>query len=181
MCNEKKTGAWLPIVKKTVDAVYDYLTPHPDGITMKGGDYGKRGAAVCSELVRRGIITKSYVPNVGKGGLCCKYRWTATMGPTTVLYGSIAQRLYDTQKRYDETHKKKVKELAKKGEKSDDVVVPSVDACVTDVDVPEPSKTFCTVSTLDGFSAQELWDELKKRGYFIKDSRMAIVKTAYLD
>jgi hypothetical protein len=39
--NEKeKTGNWLPVVKKTVDDVYNYLIQNPDGAPMVAKDYG---------------------------------------------------------------------------------------------------------------------------------------------
>lgn len=37
------------------------------------------------------------------------------------------------------------------------------------------------LTKLGGFSDQELWDELKKRGYTIEDNRLVIVKKAYLE
>jgi hypothetical protein len=37
------------------------------------------------------------------------------------------------------------------------------------------------VEGIKKYSDQELWDELKARGYFIKEERLAIVKTTFLD
>lgn len=167
MYTERKTGKLMKIVKDTVDSVYDYLIPHTDGITMSANDYGKRGSRVCSELVKRGIIEKKGLGH-GKGW---RYRWIATMAPTNVLYGSIAQKLYDEDRMYQDAHRKK-----KAAEKSKKVVV---DTPPTEQPLPEPKREY--VSDLKGFSAQELWDELKGRGYFIEGERLAITQTAYLD
>lgn len=167
MCTERKTGSWLPIVKNVVDSVYDYLAPHPEGITMSASDYGHRGGRVCAELVKRGIIEKQGL-GYKKGW---RYRWIATMGPTNVLYGSIAQKLYDEDRMYKDVHRKK-----KAAEKSKNVVV---DTPSTEQPLPEAKREY--VSDLKGFSAQELWDELKGRGYFIEGERLAITQTAYLD
>ena len=177
MCTEKVTGTWPQVVKKTVDDVYNYLIQHPDGITMVATDYGKRGSRICSKLVSRGIIEKQMLGR-GKG---CRYKWIATMGPTKVLYGSIAQELYDEERKYKDTFKKKGKPTKNDGdiaELADSIAkeetkfkkAPVVTSIVTKTDAP-----------LLQFSAQELWDELKSRGYFIQENRLAIVKTAYLD
>lgn len=45
----------------------------------------------------------------------------------------------------------------------------------------QPTSVFTGFEPLDGFSDQELWDELKKRGYSIEDNRLVIVKKTYLD
>lgn len=50
------------------------------------------------------------------------------------------------------------------------------------IEPQEPPKTvFTGFGPFDGFSDQELWDELKKRGYSIEDNRLVIVKKTYLD
>lgn len=50
------------------------------------------------------------------------------------------------------------------------------------IDPQEPAQSvFTGFAPLDGFSDQELWDELKKRGYSIEDNRLVIVKKSYLD
>lgn len=45
----------------------------------------------------------------------------------------------------------------------------------------EPYEPLKPLTKLGGFSDQELWDELKKRGYTIEDNRLVIVKKAYLE
>lgn len=45
----------------------------------------------------------------------------------------------------------------------------------------EPTTVFTGFAPLDGFTDQELWDELKKRGYSIEENRLVIVKKTYLD
>lgn len=45
----------------------------------------------------------------------------------------------------------------------------------------EPISVSTGFSPFDGFTDQELWDELKKRGYTIEDNRLVIVKKTYLN
>lgn len=165
MCvTEEKTGTWLPIVKKTVDSVYDYLIQHPDGIGMSALEYGKRGARVCSKLVARNIISKEGLGR-GKGW---KYRWDATMAPTKVLYGSIAQQLYDE----DRIHKANSRKRAVASSRSfPEQVVPQV--------IAAPDPVLKPGVDLSVISDQDLWSALKGRGYHIENNRL--VKKEYLD
>lgn len=100
MERERKVERLLPKIKETVDSVYEYLTPHPDGIGMVAKEFGKTGGRICTSLVNRGIIKKT---NLGRGEY--KYRWVATMAPTTALYRSIAAELQ--AERRQEYEKKK--------------------------------------------------------------------------
>lgn len=166
--NEKKeTGNWLPVVKKTVDDVYNYLIQNPDGAPMVAKDYGKRGARICSDLVSRGIIEKK---SLGRGH-GWKYRWVATMGPTKVLYGSIAQKLYDEDKKYKDEFYKKKRAKAQESEPEEAAVVeqpapveqasePVIEAPVVN-DAVTPSEKKKPVPTIDDI--QKAWTELIKR------------------
>jgi len=102
MDKEKGMERALPRIKQTVDAVYEYLIPHPDGCGMSAKDYGKKGGRVISSLVNRKIIERT---NLGHGEY--KYKWVATMCPTTTLYRSIALEIQAESRKYYETHKKK--------------------------------------------------------------------------
>ena len=183
MCDEKNTGTWLPIVKKTVDAIYDYLIRHPDGITMSGKEYGKRGARVCSKLVSRGIIEKKYL---GRGN-GCKYRWAATMAPTKVLYGSIAQELYDEDKAYKETYNNK-RRSERKIEKA-----PVQEAPVnpSDPSLVEIAQSIGTTDSqgqdagsiddvLSRYSIEDIWGYMKRHGCYIRDGVLTYTRTTYL-
>jgi len=164
MCNEKSTGTWLPVVKKTVDAIYDYLIQHPDGITMSAAEYGKRGARVCTRLVSRGIVEKRFL---GRGN-GWRYKWAATMAPTKVLYGSIAQELYDEDRAFYMRKSDK-----KKREKATVEITP--------LEEEKPVTPITVIQAIDAFTDQELWDELKSRGYSIEDNRLVVTRKVYLD
>lgn len=100
------------------------------------------------------------------------------MAPTNVLYKSIMAQIREEKKAEDS----KRYQSKKQGGLNPVVVVadeskgipPEVINAVID-----EKKEY--VTTLEGFSAQELWDELKKRGYSIENNRLVIIKKAYLD
>lgn len=169
MCvTEEKTGTWLPIVKKTVDSVYEYLIQHPDGIGMSALEYGKRGARVCSKLVARNIISKK---GLGRGN-GWKYRWEATMAPTKVLYGSIAHELYDEDKKYKGDHNARLKSASAVS----CISKPDVVREIMEVEATPVLKPGVDLSVI---SDQDLWNALKGRGYHIENNRL--VKVEYLD
>lgn len=166
--NEKKeTGNWLPVVKKTVDDVYNYLIQNPDGAPMVAKDYGRRGARICSDLVSRGIIEKKILGR-GHG---CKYRWVATMGPTKVLYGSIAQKLYDEDKKYKDEFYKKKRAKAQESDPEETAVIeqpaPVEQVSEPVIETPVVNEAMTTsekkkpVPTIDDI--QKAWTELIKR------------------
>ena len=164
----KKTGAWLPIVKKVVDEIYEYLIQHPDGITMSvRKEHGSRGAKICTELVNRNIIEKQLLGR-GKG---CKYRWVASMAPTKVLYGSIAQKLFDDAKEYRDSYRKShPKEKRQYGE------------AVAKTVVPEPvleEPVVVNDNPLEKYETSQLWYEILRRGCYIKDGKLA--QTVFFD
>ena len=158
MENKKKT---LPQrVKEVVDFTYEYLVQHEDGITMDAKSLFGADRGIVTVLVKRGIISKTFVAATGRRGVVCKYKWVATMPPTKTLYGSILQEL-----RNKTEHKQ-----------SSRVIDDNTQSNETPIIVPE-EKT--AVTLLSGFSDQELWDELKRRGYSAEGDRL--VKKAYLN
>lgn len=152
MCKEKGMERLLPKVKKTVDSVYEYLIPHPDGCGMSAKDYGRRGARVVSLLVKRNIIEKT---NLGRGEY--KYRWIATMSPTPTLYRSITLEIQAEDREYYETHKKKAP--APRAEETPAVVNDLVEQ---------------TQNPFDEVKA--LWERMKELGATIEDNRIVLVE-----
>ena len=163
MEHKKKT---LPQrVKDVVDFTYEYLAQHEDGITMDAKSLFGIDRGIVTILVKRGIIQKTAIAATGRRGIVSKYKWVATMAPTKTLYASVLQELRDVRSQ----HKGKGK-------------VPPV---VTDNETPYKENPILVpkdgpgVTLLAGFSDQELWDELKLRGYSAEGSRL--VKKAYLN
>lgn len=136
-------------VKETIDFVYELLTTNPGGYELKPKTLGFNASRVCSTLVKRGIISKDVLSTSGKPGHTCIYKWIANMPPTKVLYGSVTDEI---------KHQQSVSK--KKATQKNDVVV-----CQNDN----------SDSSLERFTSQELWDELKRRGATIKDGKIVIV------
>lgn len=158
-------------VKEAVDLVFELTTSNPEGYEMKANELGYTGKLVVKILHQRGILERVRMKNRVHAFL---YKWAVANAPTNVLYGSITQELSDMTRKKNEEYKAKKKSAEKAGV--------DVNAEVT---VPAPAvETFHdgpvqVVPSLDPFSAQELWEELKRRGCFIKDGRLACV--AYID
>ena len=187
MSNEGKTRSRLPFIKRTVDEIYEHLIQHPDGITMSvRKERGLMGARIVSKLVGRGIIEKQML---GRGSDGCKYKWAATMAPTKVLYGSIAQELADEDRAYRDSYKKKA---AKKRETP--VVQPGEEKLPDNPSNPSLVEIAQSIGTTDSqvedagsidavlsrFSLEEIWDYMKRRGVYVSDGVLAYTRTAYL-
>lgn len=179
----KRTLTPLPkTVKETVDFIYEFLIVHPDGVQFSAGSLGgSTQKRILCILVKRGIVERTWLLTGGTGRVC-KYKWIATMPPTKTLYGSIVTEIRDEQKAWP-SHKKSakskqsVKEQSVVDEKQDAVI----DAVAQEPIGVDPTSVFAGFGPFDGFSDQELWDELKKRGYSIEGNRLVIVKKTYLD
>lgn len=160
-------------VKEAVDLVFELTTSNPDGYEMKAKDLGRTGGSVVKILHQRGILERIRMKNRVHAFL---YKWVAASAPTKVLYGSITQELSDKVRKMNEKYNAKKKSAEKA----------SVDV-IAEETVPAPAvETFHdgpvqVAPSLDPFSAQELWDELKRRGYSADENGLFIVKKTYLD
>lgn len=171
----KRATNYTPLtktVKETIDFVYDYLSPFKDGCEFSAKDTGNQGRVVVRTLLRRGIISMKKMHN-GKA----HYTWVADMAPTKVLYQSIAAEIRDAQR---ETQKKyhASKAVAKTNEQTEEKAEATATVETETVRIPEAK---LTLNPFGAFSSQDLWDELKARGYIIEDNRLVVVKKAYLD
>jgi len=147
-------------VKETVDAVYHYLAPHPDGITMKANEFGNKGSRICTKLVNRGIISKQAL-----GLHEFKYKWIAAMAPTNVLYGSISDEIRTEDRRYQETFNKRAKStkpsLAKAGDMLE-IPIPPVPV------IPEVKDPVDEV--------REMWEKMKQMGVSIQNNQLVFTE-----
>ena len=168
MCTtENKMKTLRQVVKETIDAVYEYLIPHPDGITMIAKDYGYRGGRVISKLVNRGIITKESV-----GGKAYRYKWVAAMAPTNVLYGSVADEIQAEDREYQVNFRKRHARKKVKTEQAQ---------------VAKPDKTYplSVVSDLLDSTTQPqdilnevkaLWERMKELGVTIENNQLVLTE-----
>lgn len=145
----------LPKIKETVDSVYEYLTPHPDGIGMVAKEFGKTGGRICTSLVNRGIIEKT---NLGRGAY--KYKWIATMAPTTTLYRSIAMEIQAERKSGYENHKKK----------SSPAKIEEAPIVVNELVEDKPVEKGPVEQIL------EMWEKMKKMGVSIENNQLVLTE-----
>ena len=166
--SKSKAKPLLGKIKEAIDAVYE-MTVTPGGYHGHFTDYPTTVWRVVPILVQRNIVSRERDPMKARSFI---YKWVATMHPTATLYKSLEQEIRDKVRSYNKTAKGKEKKANKKE------VPIVVDTPVVNDLVPAPVKKEY-VNSLDGFSSQELWDELKKRGFGIEGDR--IVKKAYLN
>ncbi len=160
-------------VKDSIDLVFDLLTNNPDGYELNTKDFGYYGEKVIRILVGRGVISRRFRGR-GKTPL---YKWESTQAPNKVFYGSVCQELQDIiqaktarytankKARTERVHEKETPVEAEEGHEAE---------AETAQAVPERD---CI--PLAKYSVTALWEELKRRGCFIKDGRLACV--AYID
>ena len=152
MNKEKKMERMLPRVKQTVDDVYAYLIPHPDGCGMAAKDFGKTNARIITSLVNRKIIEKT---NLGRGEY--KYKWIATMAPTPTLYRSITLEIQAKTQGYMEKYRGK--QSSSKVEEQP--VVPMLEI----LEMKEP---------ID--EVREMWEKMKSMGVSIQNNQLVFTE-----
>ena len=169
---QKIEKSFLGKIKERVDFIYNLLMEREDG--YRGGFCSSDGLTgdIVRDLIARKIIERER--DETKPRLAYKYKWAASMAPTNTLYQQVAHTIRETRKAYDkEAYKRKkaaeAAKAAKAAEEDFETAVPAVDAPVA----PE--------SSLAGFPSQELWSELKRRGYSIEDNRLVLIKKEYLE
>ena len=174
MNKEKKMERMLPRVKQTVDDVYAYLIPHPDGCGMVAKDFGKTNARIISSLVHRKIIEKT---NLGRGEY--KYKWIATMAPTPTLYRSITLEIQTKTQGYMEKYRGKQSSQNKPdktyplsvvadllGSTPQPPVVPVVNELLEEKPVEK--------SLVD--EVREMWEKMKQMGVSIQNNQLVFTE-----
>lgn len=161
MSNNK---TYLGRIKDAVDFIYLLVTESQDGYRSGFSSCDFIVKRVVKVLVDRGALRREYSGAIGGPGRKFIYKWGSTMAPTDNLYKVVMTELQE---------KKKVENARRNRKRNTVAQTPA------QIEVPAtPKERYIT--TLDGFSSQELWDELKKRGYTIEDNRLVIIKKAYL-
>ncbi len=155
--------SYLGRVKEAVDFIYCLVNEEPDGYSAGFATCDMIVKRVVSVLVRRGALCRENAGANGNKGRGFIYKWGSNMAPTNNLYKVVMGELQEKKKAENDRRNRKRNQAAQ---------------TPAHIDVPATPKEY--VTALDGFSAQELWDELKKRGYSIEDNRLVIIKKAYL-
>lgn len=142
---------------------------------------------VRSVMVKRSIILKKmYYP--GKlMGRKCSFTWNPTAPePTKTLYSTIAKEISRLHKekaqRYAEGKIKKAPEYLKKIEVApSEASAKAIDAGGWFKEETTHIDSYNEKLRIKSFTDQELWDELKSRGYEISDGKLAKIVKTYLD
>ena len=140
-------------VKDIIDTIYELTkeSPYKGSFHTKGG----RMSTVATILNKRGCIVRS------GDKLHPVWSWNpSAMAPTKAFYESVLKEVLGVEHGYAENAKAKRDSLR---------MIPKD---------TEPEKITPRFSITD-FSAQELWDEIKRRGYTIEGNRL--VRKDYLE
>ena len=168
---------FLGRIKDAVDLVYLLVTDAPDGYKDGFSTYNFLVKRVVSVLVGRKILHREDAGCNRKSGRCFIYKWTSNMAPTDHLYKVVmgdvrAKKRSENQKRYRNADKPNgLTPVSVVIEEAKEIPAPVIEQ------VLEAKKQY--VVDLKRVPDQELWDELKRRGYSAEDSRL--VKKEYLD
>ena len=187
-------------VKETVDYMYALLADQPDGVVYSvNRSLGNQAGQIVTILVKRGIIGRTCIAS-GNGN-CYRYRWSASSAPTKVLYGSVAQELRDKWKKKAQDVKEK-KEAAKKARpveehepvvkqepkqipeeeiKALDELREKIEPRACDIPIINNLGGAVPMNPLEIYGIDELWAEIKRRGCFIEDNQLVLVKKIVFD
>lgn len=156
----KPSKSIISSAKNAVDLIYSLTTG--DGYADGWKDYGNTDLCrVVSELVKRGVLKKVHI-----GHHKYRYTWIATSEPTEHFYMTVAYRLAEIQNNAQENRKKKLHTEAEQSVFDTSTAEPEPESTGPDADKPV---------SLSGFSTQELWGELKRRGAKVVDGRLVII------
>lgn len=142
---------------------------------------------VRSVMVKRSIILKkAYCPGKSMGRKC-SFTWNPTAPePTKTLYSSIAKEISRQHKekaeRYAEGKIKKAPEYLKKIEVApSEASAEAINAGGWFREETTHIDSYNEKLRIKSFTDQELYDELKSRGYEISDGKLAKIVKTYLD
>lgn len=161
-------------IKEYLDSIYEKTCDGEYIGTWK--QFNNRLLEECvTELIRRGIVTKSPYQRIGSRGRHYTFHWAASLQPTKHLAVSVGDAVRDKQaaRRRNYIDRNKANKIASAGVDSlNTISYTPVGTMITE----HPS-----ISDISAFSDSELWNELKNRGYEIEDGRLVVITRKYLD
>lgn len=132
-----------------------------------------------TELISRGIMTKTSYQRIGSRGRRYTFHWVASSKPTNHLAISIGDAIRNKQATRRDAYREKMKKWKQKNS-VEYVKVDTPEAPEENVSFNMPSYTF-TSTMLSQYTDSQLWEELKRRGYEIENGRLVIITRKYLD
>jgi len=173
-----KTKEKLNRVKEKVDFIYSIT----NGIEYKDGFkvLGDRFLEECvTALVRRNILQKTRYYIKGELGVHYIFTWVAAMAPTDTLYINIYKDILQAHRVKQERWK-----LAKRAQRNrEKQVEENLILEKSNIDTSDiiPIKQEQEYKQLCDYTPQELWDELRARGYQIDEGKIVLIQKTYLD
>lgn len=149
-------------IKYNVDYLYE-LTK--DGYEGTISSLGHREQVFFGILRKRNVITRNNTGKKNGNSNLYLYKWNCSIGPTNLFYNNVLDWYRIDYMKCNE------KEKAERKMKKESALV---------VNNPADKETI-RKATLKDYRAQELWDELKSRGYTIEENRLVKITTEYLN
>lgn len=147
-------------IKYNVDYLYELTKGGYEGTISS---LGQREQVFFGVLRKRNVITRENTKKKeGKSNIFL-YKWNCSMAPTNVFYKSVLDWYRSDYMKCND--KKKEERKTKKESVANDLT----------------EKENLRKATLKEYRAQELWDELKSRGYTISENKLVKITTEYLN
>lgn len=133
-------------IKNIIDTIYDN-TKEPMQKTFNS--FGPKVRAIATLLIKRHVVV-----NDGNA-MVPVWRWNSDLAPTDTLYKTIIQDYRDYYAGVNSRYRNKQKEVKNEEPATPDEAMPTI-----------------RKATIKDYSAQDLWNELKSRGYQIVDGKL---------
>lgn len=152
-------------IREQVDFIYG-LTSGENGYTGSIKSIGSRVYEITREMLSRGVLIKTYAGN-GKGKLY-NYRWNeGAMAPTNEFYKNISKAIIKRERNRGERKRERAKD-------NQPVIIEEVKEVPNSLFEAIEGHERERALSLDVYTIQELWDELKRRGCYIEDGNLAL-------
>ena len=168
MNKESRKQSFPAKIKERVDFIHGLTTEAEEGYRGSFTSYDTLMGDVVRELVKRGIVLKER--DTTRTRCCYTYKWVATMSPTRALYGSVMNAL--RQKVREEKRQSILRAKERAAEEARKAVLQEIAGSPQEPapEVKETPEVEKQINPLAGFTAKELWDEIKSRGYTIENN-----------
>lgn len=165
-------------IKEHIDSIYEKTFDGEYIGTWK--QFNCRLLEECvTELISRGIMTKTPYQRIGARGRHYTFHWVASSTPTNHLAISIGDAIRNKQTARRDAYREKMKKCKQK-DSIEYIAVDTPEAPEANALLHTPSYTF-TSTMLSQYTDSQLWEELKRRGYEIENGRLVIITRKYLD
>ena len=165
-------------VKEHIDSIYEKTFDGEYIGTWK--QFNNRLLEECvTELIKRGIMTKTSYQRIGSRGRRYTFHWAVSSKPTNHLAVSIGDAIRHKQAARRDAYREKMKKSNQKNS-IEYIKVDAQEAPEANALLHTPSYTFSS-TMLSQYTDSQLWEELKKRGYEIENGRLVIITRKYLD